>query len=220
MAMEIILLEKIRNLGDLGEIVQVANGYARNYLIPQKKAMRATPDAMREVEERRRLLAAEEGKRLESAKAKADLIPREIRVTRLVSDSGTLYGSVSPADIIDAIAEAGATVAKPEITLPDGPIKHPGEHNAEIILHPEVQFSVKVMVVGESKDGETVTEADAETKAEANDNNDENDDDNATDADGDNTDNADAAADVNNAAADAQSVQSDKSDAPAASTPP
>ena len=147
--MEIILLEKIRNLGDLGDTVKVANGYARNFLIPRKKAMRATDEAKSRVEERRRQLAQEESKRQEVAQARADLAVREITVTRLAGDAGKLYGSVSPADIAEALTDAGHPIEKSEILQPDGPIKQTGEFTAEVILHPEVRFAVKITVLGE-----------------------------------------------------------------------
>ncbi len=147
--MEIILLEKIQNLGDLGELVNVKNGYARNYLIPQKKAMRATEDAKTQVEERRRQLAEEESKRVEVARARADLAVKEISVSRLCSEEGKLYGSVTPADIADSVTEAGTRIEKSEVFLPEGPIKNTGDFTADIILHPEVRFQVAVNVVGE-----------------------------------------------------------------------
>ncbi len=147
--MEIILLEKIQNLGDLGALVNVKNGYARNYLIPQKKAVRATEGAKSLVEDRRRQLAEEEGKRVEIARARADLAVKEITVNRLCSEEGSLYGSVTPADIADVITEAGTRIEKSEVFLPEGPIKHTGNYEADIILHPEVRFNVTVNVVGE-----------------------------------------------------------------------
>lgn len=147
--MEVILLEKIQNLGDLGELVNVKNGYARNFLIPQKKAIRASEDAKSLVEDRRRQLAEEESKRVEAAKARSDLAVREISVTRLCSEEGKLYGSVTPSDIAETITEAGTRIERSEVFLPDGPLKHTGEFEADVILHPEVRFSVKVTVVGE-----------------------------------------------------------------------
>ena len=161
--MEIILLEKIRNLGDLGETVKVANGYARNYLLPRKKAMRATEEAKAEVEERRRQLAQEESKRLEVAQARADLAVRQISVTRLAAgESGTLYGSVSPADIAEALNEAGTQVEKSEIVQPDGPIKQLGEFEAEVILHPEVRFTLKITVLPGEGNAPVGIDADAD----------------------------------------------------------
>lgn len=147
--MEVILLEKIVNVGDLGELVNVKNGYARNYLIPQKKAVRATEDAKSLVEEKRRQLAEEESKRVEVAKARAELAVKAVSVTRLCSDQGKLYGSVTPADIADSITEAGTRIEKSEVFLPEGPIKQTGDFEAEVILHPEVRFQVAVNVVGE-----------------------------------------------------------------------
>lgn len=149
--MEVILLEKVQNLGDLGETVKVANGYARNFLIPRRKAVRATEEAKAQVEERRRQLALEESKRLEVAQARADLAVREITVTRLARETGDLYGSVSPADIAEALVAAGTQVEKSEIIQPDGPIKRTGQFEAEVILHPEVRFTVQIQVLeGES----------------------------------------------------------------------
>ena len=158
--MEIILLETVRNLGDLGDTVKVANGYARNYLIPQKKAMRATDEAKAEVEERRRQLAADEGKRREVAQARADLAIREITLTRLVGEAGKLYGSVSPTDIAEALTEAGCRIEKAEIVQSDGVIKQTGEFTAEVTLHPEVRFEVKITVLGEGGE-DALAESDA-----------------------------------------------------------
>lgn len=155
--MEIILLEKVQNLGDLGETVTVARGYARNFLIPQKKAVRASEDAKAKVESRRKELAAEASKRVESAQARADLAVREITVTRRVSDpvGGGLYGSVSTADVAAALTEAGCRVDKAEVVLPAGAIKTVGEFSAEVRLHAEVQFSVKIVVQAAAESGES-----------------------------------------------------------------
>ena len=149
--MEIILLEKIQNLGNLGDTVKVANGYARNYLIPQEKAVRATAEAKASVDERRQQLAGEESKRVEVARARADLGIREITVTRLAGEAGKLYGSVSPTDIAEALTEAGCRIEKSEVFQGDGPIKQTGEFTADIILHPEVRFEVKITVLGEDQ---------------------------------------------------------------------
>jgi len=159
---EIILLEKVRGLGDLGETVRVANGYARNFLIPRKKAVIATPEAKSQVEERRRQLAQQESKRVEVAQARADLAAREITLTRLARDTGDLYGSVSPADIAEALEAAGARIEKSEILQPDGPIKRTGQFEAEVILHPEVRFTVQIHVQGGGSNAPTAL-ADDET---------------------------------------------------------
>jgi large subunit ribosomal protein L9 len=147
--MEIILLEKIQNVGEIGDLVNVKNGYARNYLIPQQKAMLATADSKAKVEERRRQLAEEEGKRLDGAKARAELSIKEITLTRLCGEEGQLYGSVSPVDIAEAMSESDISIEKSEITQPDGPIKHVGDFEADVILHPEVRFTVKIKVLGD-----------------------------------------------------------------------
>jgi len=158
---EIILLEKVRGLGDLGESVRVANGYARNFLIPQKKAVPATAEAKAQVEARRRQLAQEESKRREVAQARADLAVREVTVTRLARETGDLYGSVSPADIAEALLEAGARIEKSEILQPDGPIKQLGQFEAEVILHPEVRFTVQVHVEGGESNAPGAASSDA-----------------------------------------------------------
>ena len=173
--MEIILLEKIQNVGDIGDLVSVKNGYARNFLIPQKKAMLATAEAKLKVEEKRKQLAEEESGRLEEATARAANAIREVSLSRLCGEEGQLYGSVSPTDIAEAMTEAGTMIEKSEVTQPDGPIKHVGEFEADVILHPEVRFTVKINVQGEQSEdpGFTVdkepvpepVEAEAETQA-------------------------------------------------------
>ena len=167
--MEIILLEKIQNVGEIGDLVNVKNGYARNYLIPQQKAMLATADSKAKVEERLRQLAEQEGKRLDGAKVRADLSVKEITLTRLCGEEGQLYGSVSPVDIAEAMSESDISIEKSEITQPDGPIKHVGDFEADVILHPEVRFTVKIKVLGDH-DGniiDTVVEQSSEDSAAA-----------------------------------------------------
>jgi len=159
---EIILLEKVRGLGDLGQSVKVANGYARNFLIPQKKAVPATAEAKAQVEARRRQLAQEESKRREVAQARADLAVREITVTRLARETGDLYGSVSPADIAEALEAAGARIEKSEILQPEGPFKSTGQFEAEVILHPEVRFTVQVNVQGGESNAPGAVEGDGD----------------------------------------------------------
>ncbi len=150
--MEIILLEKIQNVGDIGDLVNVKNGYARNFLIPHKKAMIATTAAKAEVEEKKRELAEEEGKRMAEAQSRADQAVREIALSRLCGEEGQLYGSVSPADIAEAMSTTGSSIEKSEVFQPDGPIKHTGDFEADVILHPEVRFTVKIKVEGEQSE--------------------------------------------------------------------
>ena len=149
--MEIILLERIQNLGDLGDQVNVKPGYARNFLIPQKKAMRATDDAKSRVDERRRELAKMEAERLDVAKARADIAVKSITVIRKSAEEGHLYGSVTPADIAEGLEQQGTEVQRSEILMPGGPIKELGDYEINIQLHPEVQIAVTVAVIEEQE---------------------------------------------------------------------
>ena len=174
--MEIILLEKIQNVGELGDLVTVKNGYARNYLIPQKKAMLATADAKAKVEEKRQQLAQSEAERLAAAKERADAAVKAITLVRLCGEEGQLYGSVSPIDIAEAMVAAGTAIEKSEVTQPDGAIKHTGSYQADVILHPEVRFTIDITVEGEQGEGDPmaeVTEPEASPEAEAEENTEE-----------------------------------------------
>ena len=147
--MEVILLEKIQNLGSLGDPVNVKPGYARNFLIPYGKAVWATDEARIRVDERRIELAKLEEERLEVAKAKAEVLPDEISVTRKASEEGSLYGSVSAIDIAEILREKGVAVGRSEVSLPNGPIKEIGETRLDILLHPEIRSTILVKVVQE-----------------------------------------------------------------------
>ncbi len=167
--MEVILLESIAKLGELGDSVSVKPGYARNYLLPMRKAMRATPEAREEVERRREQLLVEEKERLDVAKARAELAVKELKFTRSVIDStGRLFGSVSTVDVVDAAAEAGTELTRSEIILTDGTIKMVGDYQAKIQLHPEVEFDIEIHVeadnpeVLDAVDSESESESDAE----------------------------------------------------------
>ncbi|MCY3768010.1 MAG: 50S ribosomal protein L9 [Gammaproteobacteria bacterium] len=164
--MEIILLEKIQNVGEMGDLVDVRNGYARNYLIPRKKAMIATAEAKKEVEEKRRQLAEAEGNRLLALTARAESAARDLTLIRLCGEKGQLYGSVSPADIAEALTQAGTPIEKSEVFQPDGPIKQVGQYEAEVILHPDIRFTVNVQVQGDSTPGPVVDEIPPETSEE------------------------------------------------------
>lgn len=150
--MEIILLETVQNLGAMGDMVEVKNGYARNYLIPQKKAIRATPEAKEQAETLRRERAAEQGRTLADARNRAEHCAREITISRLCTEEGHLYGSVTQKDISDALSEASIPVDKSEILIADGPVKETGAYVATVQFHPEVQFTIQLEVVGESSD--------------------------------------------------------------------
>ncbi len=155
--MEVIILETVQHLGAPGDLVEVKNGYARNYLIPQKKAIQATPEARKQAEELRRKRAEEQRKTLADARNRADHCVREITLARLCTGEGHLYGSVTQKDISDALSEASIPVDRSEIFLPDGPIKEVGSYEATIQFHPEVQFAVQLEVIEESS-GEKKTE--------------------------------------------------------------
>lgn len=149
--MEIILLEKIRNLGDLGAQVSVKPGYGRNYLIPQGKAVRATKENKEIFESRRGELEANAMDALAKAEARAaELENVAIEIARRASEEGKLFGSVSISDIIEAVAVIGKELDKVEVNLPEGAIKVVGEHIVDISLHPEVNLSLKVTVISES----------------------------------------------------------------------
>ena len=148
--MEVILLEKIQNLGSLGDHVNVKPGYARNFLIPYGKAVWATEEARSKVEKRRIELAKLEEERLDVARAKAELLPEQIVVVRKASEEGKLYGSVSPSDIAEALADKGITIGRSEVSLPSGTIKELGETSLDILLHPEIRATILVKVVEDS----------------------------------------------------------------------
>ncbi|MEA1889607.1 MAG: 50S ribosomal protein L9 [Pseudomonadota bacterium] len=149
--MDIILLEKIRNLGDLGAQVSVKPGYGRNYLIPQGKAVRATKENKKTFESRRAELEANASKALAKAEARAaELEKIVIEIARRASEEGKLFGSVAITDIIEAVSALGQELDKVEVNLPEGAIKVVGEHAVDISLHPEVSLSLKVTIISES----------------------------------------------------------------------
>ena len=144
--MDVILLEKISNLGELGDLVSVKPGYARNFLVPQGKAVWATADAKTRVDERRRELAKLDTERREVAQAKSDLLPAALTLQRKAGEEGRLFGSVAALDVVDSLAEMGITIQRSEVSMPNGPIKDIGEHTVEVILHPEVRKALDVKV--------------------------------------------------------------------------
>ena len=148
--MQIILLEKVLNLGNLGEVVKVKDGYARNFLIPQKKAKRATPAALAEFEARRSELEKLAAEKLAAAQAVADkLNGAAVSVARKSAMDGRLFGSVGNADIAEALKAAGFDVDKSAVRLPEGPLKMIGEFPVEVALHTDVLATVTVNVVAE-----------------------------------------------------------------------
>lgn len=150
--MNVILLEKIRNLGDLGDSVTVAAGYGRNFLIPQGKAVPATKENIQHFEERRAELQAAADEKLAKAQARAEqLAGLTVTITANAGDEGKLFGSVGTADIADAVTAQGVELQKKEVRMPEGAIRQTGEFTFEVHLHPEVEANIKVVVVGEEQ---------------------------------------------------------------------
>ena len=148
--MQIILLEKVINLGQLGEVVKVKDGYARNFLIPQGKAKRATPAAKQEFEARRADLEKAAAAKLVEAQAFAEKLNGVVvTVSRKAGVDGRLFGSVTNHDIADGLKALGFDVEKSDIRMPMGPLKVVGESVLEISLHTDVVASVNVLVVGD-----------------------------------------------------------------------
>jgi len=148
--MQVILLEKVANLGDLGDVVKVKDGFARNFLIPTRRARRATDAALKEFEAKRAELEKMAGEKLGAAQAMADkLNGKSISITQKAGVDGRLFGSVTNADIAEALKAQGFEVAKAAIRMPHGPIKHTGEQTLTVGLHTDVTVDVHVVVVGE-----------------------------------------------------------------------
>src|SRR5436305_5565101 len=144
--MDVILLERVEKLGAIGDVVSVKNGFARNYLLPNKKALRAN-EANRKLFEANRARIEEDNaeKRSGAEKAATGVDGKSVKLIRQASNTGQLYGSVSARDIAEALEGVGATVAKSQVVL-DRPIKAIGVHEVKIALHPEVSVTVKVNV--------------------------------------------------------------------------
>lgn len=160
--MEIILLERIEKLGQMGEIVKVKDGYARNFLLPQKRALRATEENKSRFETQRVQLEAHNLERREEAKVIADKLDgTRYVVLRQASDTGQLYGSVSGRDIAQAVVDAGFTIEKRQVNL-TAPIKTLGVHEVRIDLHPEVSASVSVNVARSEEEAEAQSAAPVE----------------------------------------------------------
>src|SRR5436190_7717600 len=152
--MEVILLERVEKLGQIGDIVNVKTGFARNYLLPNKKALRAN-EANKKVFEanRTRIESDNAEKRVEAEKASKDVEGKTVQLIRQASNVGALYGSVSARDIVEALEAQGAKVTKSQVVL-DRPIKAIGVHVVKIALHPEVAVTVKVNVARSPEEAE------------------------------------------------------------------
>jgi large subunit ribosomal protein L9 len=148
--MQIILLEKVANLGQLGDVVKVRDGYARNYLIPQGKAKRATRENLAEFEQRRAELEKAQNALLGQAQEKAEKLEAyTLQVTQKAGVDGKLFGSVTNADVAEALKREGFAVQKAWVRMPQGPLKMIGEHEVKVALHTEVVVTVKVAVLPE-----------------------------------------------------------------------
>ena len=149
--MEVILLEKTANLGNLGDIVRVKDGYARNYLLPRKVARRATTVAIKEFEARRAELEKVAAEKLSAAQAAGEkLSSLDIKLSQKAGVDGRLFGSVTNADVAAQLNKLGIAVEKQQVRLPDGPLKMIGEHAVQVLLHSDVVVDVTVTVVGET----------------------------------------------------------------------
>lgn len=152
--MDIILLEKIENLGNIGDRVKVRSGYGRNFLLPQRKAALATPENIALFESRRAELEKKQAEDLAAAqKRAAELAKLQVSIVAKAGTEGKLFGSLGTLDIAEACTAAGMTVQRSEVRLPDGPIRLLGEHEVELHLHSDVNIVLRVAVVGE--DGQT-----------------------------------------------------------------
>ncbi len=146
--MQIILLDKVGKLGGLGDVVNVKQGYARNYLIPQKLARRATEAAIKEFEGRRAELEKAAQAKLVSAQALgAQLSGKTVRIAQKAGVDGRLFGSVTNADVAEALTKAGMAVQKSQVRMPTGPLKTVGEHPVSVSPHSDVVVEVTVHVV-------------------------------------------------------------------------
>ena len=146
--MNVILLDKVENLGAVGDLVTVKSGYGRNYLIPSGKAALATPANIKEIELRRDELEKQAAQELSNAKSRAELIKgMELIIPANVTAEGNLYGSVGPVDITNGFEKVGVEISKSEIRMPDGPIQEIGEFNIDVHLHADIDVEIKIIVV-------------------------------------------------------------------------
>jgi large subunit ribosomal protein L9 len=148
--MEVILLQKVTNLGNIGDRVNVKSGYGRNFLLPKGKATVATVDNVAKFEARRAELEKQANEELAAAKARAvKLEGFKLSLTAKAGSEGKLFGSVGNTDIIEALSKAGHTVTRAEVRLSNGPIRHVGEHSVHLQFHADVTVEVPVTVTGE-----------------------------------------------------------------------
>lgn len=150
--MNVILLDKVENLGDIGDLVTVKPGYGRNYLLPSGKASLATPENIAEFEARRVELEKHAAEELVAANARAELVQgMELVIRGNVGAEGKLFGSVGPIDIADACEKVGVEIARSEVRMPDGPIHEVGEYTVGLHFHSDVNAEITVKVVADEE---------------------------------------------------------------------
>jgi len=148
--MQVILLERVQNLGELGDSVKVKPGYARNFLIPQGRAVMATPEAVAEFEARRDELERQEAEALALVQTRAAALEgQEVTLARKTGEEGKLFGSVGPQDIADALTEAGLPVSRQEVRLLNDTLRLVGDHEVAVHLYANVEASITVHIVPE-----------------------------------------------------------------------
>ena len=147
--MEVILKEDIKNLGEIGDVVSVKPGYGRNFLVPQGKAVFATADNLKNLEQQKEELRKKQEGELSLLQEKAQTFEGlKLTIEANVTEEGTLYGSIGTIDIANAANEKGIELERSYINMPDGPIKTIGSHDVELLFHPEIQVVINVEVVG------------------------------------------------------------------------
>ncbi len=148
--MQVILMEKVANLGNLGDVVKVKDGFARNFLIPQGKAKRATQENLKAFEARRAELEKAQAQQLAQAQAQAAKLEGfTVQITQKAGPDGRLFGSVTNYDIVEALKKEGHSVERSQIRMPQGPLKQVGDYPIQVALHTDVTSTIKVSVLGE-----------------------------------------------------------------------
>ena len=148
--MQVILMEKVANLGNLGDVVKVKDGFARNYLIPHGKAKRATQDNLKAFEAKRAELEKAQNEQLAKAQEQgAKLEGFMVQITQKAGPDGRLFGSVTNYDIVEALKKQGHEVERSQIRMPQGPLKQVGDYPIQVALHTDVTATIKVSVLGE-----------------------------------------------------------------------
>lgn len=149
--MQVILLEKVANLGNLGDVVRVKDGFARNFLIPTRRARRATEAAIKEFEQRRADLEKAAADKLAAAQALgARIAGKVVQIQQKAGVDGRLFGSVTNHDVAESLGKMGLTVAKSQIRMPQGPVKVVGDHAVSVAVHTDVVVDITVQVVAQT----------------------------------------------------------------------